>query len=162
MCQLSLKGRPQGISKDRHGTPQRTFRLIQCDEVLSQKADVEFEGTSKVPRLLEKQECRCGSARAGVSPGPGELLGHSSSRTFSERAGCWKVASPAYSRVSAKDGLGLFQPAACGFALARLCQGVLASSPVCPLAQCRAALGAGFVPRPLQSFSTREGALYQM
>lgn len=58
-----------------------------------------FEGTGRVPRLLDKQDCSCGSARTGGLPDPGDVLGHSSSRTFSERAGRWKAASPAHSRV---------------------------------------------------------------
>lgn len=58
-----------------------------------------FEGIGRVPRLLDKQDCSCGSARAGGLPDPGDVLGRSSSRTFSEGAGSWKVASPAHSRV---------------------------------------------------------------
>lgn len=54
---LSLKGRPQGTSEGWHGRP-RACGLMQRDQVLSQKADAELEGSARPPG-------RCGPARAG-------------------------------------------------------------------------------------------------
>lgn len=51
---------------------------------LGHEADREFEGSLKVPRLLEKQECQLWVSSDRWLAGFANLLGLTSSRTFSE------------------------------------------------------------------------------